>query len=277
MVSFLFITKKEKILLFFFIVLTLLSFICLTSSLYAAEPDSGFLGVGPGINGNTRHGTSYGGVLLLGVDINNQFSAGLKTSFFDNLDTVSANETALFLRYYFPMPKNVKGPFIQLEGGGVVFFERGYHKYLEAFPALSGGMSAGWRINLGDYCYIEPAGRAGYPHIWGASITVGIRFKAPKTTIDEQKNETDDKTIAQTETEDQNTQTAQTAQTQIDNSADKDKIDNNNSNISQADDKTDQTDSDVSQLGKNVNQNQVNQTQQIETKVMVRERFHEVH
>jgi len=274
MVSFLFITKKEKILLIFFIVLTLLSFICLTSSLYAAEPDSGFLGVGPGINGNTRHGTSYGGVLLLGVDINNQFSAGLKTSFFDNLDTVSANETALFLRYYFPLPEKAKGPFLQLEGGGVIFFERGYHKYLESFPALSGGLSAGWRINLGDYCYIEPAGRAGYPHIWGASITIGIRFKAQKTTIDEQKNETDDNTIAQTETEDQN---AQTAQAQIDDSADKDKIDNNNSNISQVDDKTDQTDSDVSQLGKNINQNQINQTQQIETKVIVRERFHEVH
>ncbi|WP_461249166.1 hypothetical protein, partial [Treponema sp. R6D11] len=70
----------------------------------------------------------------------------------------------------------------------MIFFERGYHKYLEAFPALSGGLSAGWRINLGNYWYIEPAGRVGYPHIWGASLTVGIRFKNQKTNIDEQKN-----------------------------------------------------------------------------------------
>jgi len=275
MVNELFFGRKEKILFILFIVLSMLTFLCFTGALFASEPDSGFLGVGPGMNGNTRHGISYGGVLLLGVDINNQFSAGLKTSFFDNLDTVSANETALFLRYYFPLPNNAKGPFIQLEGGGVIFFERGYHKYLEAFPALSGGLSAGWRINLGDYCYVEPAGRAGYPHIWGASITVGIRFKAPKTTIDEQKNETDDKTIAQTENTENNDQTAQA---QIDNSANNsaNQIDSNN-NVTQVEDKTEKTDSDVSQVGKNVNQNQVNQGQQMENRIMVRERFHEVH
>ncbi|WP_461247626.1 hypothetical protein, partial [Treponema sp. R6D11] len=127
MINNLFITRKEKIVFLLFIMLCLLS-LFFTSPLFALEPDSGFLGLGPGINGDTRHGISYGGVFLLGVDINAQFSAGLKTSFFDNLDTVSAHETALFLRYYFPLPQNVKAPFIQLEGGGVIFFERGYHK-----------------------------------------------------------------------------------------------------------------------------------------------------
>jgi len=157
----------------------LIILLCLAGQLSASEslPDSGFIGVGPGVNGDARRGPSYGGLLILGINLNNQFSTGIKTSFFDNLDTVSAHETLLFLRYYF-LPKNTEGPFAQLEGGGVILFERGYHKYLEAFPAFSGGLSVGWHFNLGEHWYIEPAARTGYPHIWGFSITTGIRFKS---------------------------------------------------------------------------------------------------
>ena len=177
------------------IVLVLIILLCFASSLFALDliPDSGFAGIGPGINGDARKGIAYGGVLMLGIDLNNQFSTGLKISFFDNLDTVSAHETLGFLRYYFPVLENSKGPFVQMEGGSVIFFERSYHKYLEAFPALTGGLSAGWHFSFGNNWYIEPAARAGYPHIWGFSITAGIRFKSPA--IDEQKKETNDQDI----------------------------------------------------------------------------------
>jgi outer membrane protein OmpA-like peptidoglycan-associated protein len=155
-------------------------------------PDGGFAGVGPEINGHARTGFSFGGDLMLGVDLNDYFSAGLKTAFFDNFDTLSAFETLLFFRFYLPwlrLPKKTDGPFAQLEAGSVVFFERGYHENLEAFPAFSAGLSVGWRFNLGEHWYVEPATRAGYPHIWGFGVTVGIRFKTQRTVISEQKKE----------------------------------------------------------------------------------------
>jgi outer membrane protein OmpA-like peptidoglycan-associated protein len=144
----------------------------------------GFAGLGPEINGYTREGYSLGGALLFGIDLTDMFSIGLKTAYFDNLDTIRAFETMLFLRFYFPFlhkPNNMDGPFAQLEAGSVVFLERGYHVNIEAFPSFTGGVSAGWRFNLGERCYVEPAVRAGYPHIWGGSLTAGIRSKNQKT------------------------------------------------------------------------------------------------
>jgi len=160
-------------------VLALIILLCFAGPLSAQEyaPDSGFMGIGPGVNGDARRGPSYGGIFALGINFNNQFSTGVKTSFFDNFKTVSAHETLLFFRHYF-LSKNSEGPFAQLEGGSVIFFERGYHQYLEAFPVFSGGLSVGWHFNLGEHWYLEPAARTGYPHIWGASITTGIRFKS---------------------------------------------------------------------------------------------------
>ncbi|MCL1958278.1 MAG: OmpA family protein, partial [Spirochaetes bacterium] len=64
----------------------------------------------------------------------------------------------------------------------------GYHENLEAFPSFAGGLSVGWRFNLGEHWYLEPAARGGYPHIWGFSVTVGIRYgnkKVIKKEIDE--------------------------------------------------------------------------------------------
>jgi outer membrane protein OmpA-like peptidoglycan-associated protein len=164
-------------------------------------PDGGFAGIGAEINGYSRMGLSFGGNLILGIDLNDSFSAGLKTGFFDDFDTVSAFETALFFRYYLPwlhLPKSIDGPFAQLEAGNVILLERGYHENLEAFPSFIGGLSAGWRFNFGEHWYLEPAVRAGYPHIWGFSITAGIRFKSQRTVVYEQKNETDKRDTVQT-------------------------------------------------------------------------------
>jgi len=176
-------------------ILALLIFLCLLSPLSALDlqPDGGFIGIGPEINGHSRDNFSFGGGLTLGVDLNGYFSAGLKTSFFDNFDSLGAFETALFFRYYFHLTKITNGPFAQLEAGAVVYFERGYHENLEAFPAFSGGASVGWRFSLGDNWYLEPAARGGYPHIWGFGVTVGIRFKGSggnqTTVVGEQKKE----------------------------------------------------------------------------------------
>jgi len=156
-------------------IFTLIFLFCLTVPLSALNPKGGSAGISPEASGYSRKGVSFGGGLTLGIDLNDSFSAGLKTGFFDNFDTVSALETALFFRYYIPRLR-IDGLFAQLEAGSVVLFERGYHENLEAFPSFTGGLSAGWRFNFGEHWYVEPAARAGYPHIWGFSVTAGIRF-----------------------------------------------------------------------------------------------------
>jgi len=172
-----------------------LIFLCVTASIFSLDFgfDGGFAGIGPEINGCSRTGFSFGGDLMIGIDLNDTFSAGLKTGFFDNFDTVSALETALFFRYYLPylhVPKDIDGPFAQLEAGSVVFFERVNNKNTEISPSFIGGLSAGWRINLGERWYAEPAVRVGYPHVWGFSVTAGIRFKKEKPIVYEHIKET---------------------------------------------------------------------------------------
>ena len=150
--------------------------LCLESPLFALDFNSGFAGIGPEINGHSRDSFSFGGDLTLGIDLNKYFSAGFKTAFFDDFDSLSAIETLLFLRYYLPLPKITNGPFAQMEAGNVIYFERGYHENFEAFPSFSGGLSIGWHFNLGEHWYVEPVARGGYPHIWGFGVTAGIRF-----------------------------------------------------------------------------------------------------
>jgi len=179
---------SQKCILVFFILL------CFSASLFALDfwPESGFVGISPEINGYTREGFSIGGGLVLGIDLNDQFSTGLKTGFFDSLDTLTAFETVLFFRYYLPwlrFPKSTDGLFAQLEAGSVILLESGYNVNLEAFPSFSGGLSVGWRFNLGERWFVEPVGRVGYPYVWGGSITVGIRYGNQKAVVIEQKEE----------------------------------------------------------------------------------------
>jgi len=165
-----------------------------------------FVGLGPEINGLSRSGVAIGGGISLGFDFslfNNKadFSAGQRTSFYHNLDTISTLEVLGFFRYYLPwlhLPRKIDGPFVQAEAGCIVFFEDEIN-----LPVFSGGLSVGWRFlfprknNSSQIWYIEPAARVGYPHLWGVNVTVGIRFKSigenQKTIVDEQKNEQKEK------------------------------------------------------------------------------------
>jgi hypothetical protein len=118
---------------------------------------------------------------VLGLDITHQFSAGMKNSFFYNLDSISILEPKVFIRYYLPWlhwPGEFDGPFAQAELGAALFFEHD-----KVFPSFSGGLSAGWRFNFTKTWYVEPALRLGFPYIWGINATVGIRLQAKKQEI----------------------------------------------------------------------------------------------
>ena len=136
-----------------------------------------FTGMGVEANANTREGAALGGSLTVGLDINDIFAAGVKTTFSSNMDTVSTLELAGFFRYYFsrilPLPLGVL--FAQPELGVSLFFEEG-----ETYPAFYGGLAAGWRVNVWEGLYLEPAVRFGYPCIWGVGLSVVYMFDIKK-------------------------------------------------------------------------------------------------
>ena len=146
--------------------LCILYLLCAAGSLFAL---SGFAGLDAETKSNTREGAAAGGGVSFGVDLNRHFSLGLKTAFTFNMDTVSALEPAILFRYHLPL--KIFGPFVQAELGTVVFFEYG-----KSYPAFLGDIAAGWRFNLRKNWYLEPAFRAGYPFIWGGSLSAGLRF-----------------------------------------------------------------------------------------------------
>jgi len=142
-------------------------FFFIAGSLYALS--GAFAGLGAEINANTRDGAAFGGGLSAGLDINQQFSFGVKAVISSNFDTITSLETAGLFRYYLPFKFN--GLFAQAELGAVIFFEDGKN-----YPAFLGGLAFGWRYNLFKNWYIEPSVRCGYPFVWGAGFWAGIHF-----------------------------------------------------------------------------------------------------
>ncbi|MDR3021022.1 MAG: hypothetical protein LBU66_09020 [Treponema sp.] len=80
-------------------------------------------------------------------------------------------EILFLLRYYFFDSQANTGPFIQFNGGPVIYaYET---PELTGYGNISAGLSAGWRFLLGKNFFIEPAVRAGYPYIAGAGVSFG--------------------------------------------------------------------------------------------------------
>jgi hypothetical protein len=128
-----------------------------------------FAGLGVEGNANTREGAAIGGNLSLGVNLNDQFSLGIKTVFSYDTSAVSTLEPAAFFRYYLPL--KINGLFAQAELGASFFFEDGNN-----YPAFQGGLAFGWHYNLFKNWYIEPYVRLGYPFVWGAGFLAGFHF-----------------------------------------------------------------------------------------------------
>jgi hypothetical protein len=135
--------------------------------------DGMFIGLGVDTKANTREGTTIGGDFQIGLELNRSFALGLETVFTHDTRTVGALEVEALFRYNLPI--KIKGPFLQLEAGTVIFFEYG-----DIFPAFLGGLAAGWRFTIGKNWYIEPTVRGGYPFIWGAGLAAGIRLPFSK-------------------------------------------------------------------------------------------------
>jgi hypothetical protein len=142
-------------------------FFFMVGSLYAMS--GAFAGLGMEINANTRDGAAFGGGLSAGLDINSEFSFGVKTVISSNLDTITSLETAGLFRYYLPF--KFSGLFAQAELGTVIFFEDRNN-----YPAFLGGIAFGWRYNFIKNLFIEPYVRFGFPFVWGAGFLAGFHF-----------------------------------------------------------------------------------------------------
>ena len=95
----------------------------------------------------------------------------------------------LFRLYFYGKSAN-SGPFIQIEGGPVLYFGS---KESIAFPArigmINAGAALGWRFLLGKYVFIEPSIRGGYPFIAGISLSAGVHFWGSRNEARGSRNE----------------------------------------------------------------------------------------
>jgi hypothetical protein len=149
-------------------------FLFASSAAFGFPPSGAFAGIGPEANGHTRNSLAFGGGLISGFDLNPLFSIGQKTAYFHDTGAVGALELQGFFRFYPPVLRwlnSDSGPFLQAEAGGAVFLYEG-----GAFPSFSGGLTAGWRFYFNRNWYAEPFARGGYPYIWGAGVTAGLRI-----------------------------------------------------------------------------------------------------
>jgi len=96
-------------------------------------------------------------------------------------------EGQVYLRWNFLRLGNKKNPAnIFLQGGiGLVSSYRGWENVFDDVTRTRGSLLAdaalGLTIPLSERWHIEPLIRGGYPHIWGASITAGYKFKLPQS------------------------------------------------------------------------------------------------
>jgi hypothetical protein len=119
-----------------------------------------------------RYNMAYGGGLAFGYGAGVSF--GIKLIFMIDMESFFSTELLFFLRYYFFGINASTGPFIQINGGPVIFSDN--RPEISGYGSISAGLTAGWRIPLGKHLFFEPFARGGYPYMAGAGITCGLRF-----------------------------------------------------------------------------------------------------
>jgi len=129
------------------------------------------IGMGPEWNMNSHY--NFAGGMVLGLDFNLPsvpLALGINVSGSYNFLQTVVLEAAPFLRWYFAGLRHT-GLFVQADAGFSFIMEE-----TNRFPMFMGGLRAGYRLPLGSSFYIEPFARGGYPFVFGAGLTAGIRI-----------------------------------------------------------------------------------------------------
>ena len=124
--------------------------------------------------GYTRSSTAFGGGVAFGWSFNGK-GVGISLLYAQDAEKFIFLEALAHFRYYLLRAKSNTGLFLQAEGGVVLFAYKKYYKEIRNHFIPAAGLCAGWRFPLGRW-YIEPAIRGGYPYIFGAGVSAGIRF-----------------------------------------------------------------------------------------------------
>ena len=117
---------------------------------------------------------STGGGFTIGYG--SGIAMGLRMLFAVDPHSYGIVEMLFFLRLYLAGSWANTGPFVQINGGPVLFTSETIRTVRKGIGTISAGISAGWRIPLGKYWFLEPAIRSGYPYIAGAGVSGGLRL-----------------------------------------------------------------------------------------------------
>jgi len=116
---------------------------------------------------------AYGGGLAVGYGTGISF--GFRVAFYHYPKGIETLELSLLLRFYLLGTQAYSGPFAQFMGGPSFFNKEGELDIPSHSGMVSAGICFGWRFIFGKW-FVEPAIRGGYPYIFGAGVSGGLRF-----------------------------------------------------------------------------------------------------
>jgi len=140
------------------------------------QPEDFWFGLGTEMNEYSPTSLSWG--ISFTIAYGSGTSMGIKTSLSFDLDKqMNVMELDFLLRFYFSGRFANSGLFAQLEGGPAIYFDTDENI---SFPVRIGmfniGLGIGWRFLLWENFFIEPYVRGGYPYLFGAGVSAGMRF-----------------------------------------------------------------------------------------------------
>jgi len=119
-------------------------------------------------------GLAFGGGLSLGYGSGTSF--GIKAAWYFDTHKISTLELNIILRFYLQGAQAYSGPFLQFMGGPTFYNNGEIAAIPSEFGMISAGLSFGWRFIFVDRWFVEPSVRGGYPYLFGAGVSAGVRF-----------------------------------------------------------------------------------------------------
>jgi len=127
--------------------------------------------------GYSRYSAAFGGGIAFGGSfkyLGLGMGLGITLLYAQDPENLISLEALAHYRLYLPYSINNTSLFVQAEAGIVLIAFEKIDNTSQLTP--SAGLAAGWRFPLGTRFYIEPVIRGGYPYIFGAGLSAGIKF-----------------------------------------------------------------------------------------------------
>jgi len=172
--TFLYYNKNMCKPLFVFTFALMLAFIIFAPAAAFSQESDFWICVGGDISMYSYMGLAYGGSFAIGYGSGSSF--GLKVAYFFNQEGIDTLEICLLLRFYLQGKNAYSGPFLQFLGGPSLYNRTGSFAIPSNVGMISAGLGFGWRFLFANRWFVEPVIRAGYPYIFGATVSAGVRF-----------------------------------------------------------------------------------------------------